>query len=102
MGGKTIDDALLLQKIQSLPQDSKVEEQGYCAKSGAVSLTKTHWSLLRKLLGMKDSMRFYSGYMFLFEKCLLICMKMKSRKEKFQMEALIHVADLDYFLKVDD
>ena len=107
---KTIDDALLLQKISGLPQDFKIEEQGCCVKSGAVSLIKTHMSLLRKLLGMKASIKFNSGYMFLFEQCLLICVKIKiegnrtkkSKKEKFQLEALIHISDLVDFLKDDD
>ena len=111
--GKTIDDALLLQKIGGLPKDFKIEEQGCCVKSGAVSLIKTHMSLLRKLLGMKASIKFNSGYMFLFEQCLIICVKIKiegnrskrkknSRKEKFQLEALIDVSDLVDFLKDDN
>ena len=109
--GKTVDDALLLEKIGNLPNDFQIEEQGCCVKSGAVDLIKTHRSLLRKLLGMKASCKFNSGHMFLFEKCLLICIKIESKKrkgkkyyrkkEKFRLEALIQISDLADFLDDD-
>ena len=120
--GKTIDDALLLQNIEDLPDDFKIEEQGCCVKSGAVDLIKTHKSVTvdmikthkgfcRKLLGMKASSKHSSGYLFLFEKCLIICKKNDSQgcikerfnmSENFQLEALIHISDLIDFSMEDD
>ena len=69
----------------------------------------THRNLLRRLLGMKAIIKFTSGYLFLFQKCLMICQKIETRKaidsrnrgEKFQLEALIYVQDLLEFLDHD-
>ena len=109
--GKTIDDALLLQNIEDLPDDFQIEEQGCCVKSGAVDLIKIHKGFFRKLLGMKASNKNKSGYLFLFEKCLIICMKIDSKggkikrfnmRENFQLEAFIHISDLIEFSEEDN
>ena len=106
---KCIDDAMLLNKIRGLPDDLIIEKQGCCVRSGKVALLTTHRSLLRRLLGMKAVVKFTSGYLFLFQKCLLICRKIETRKtsdnknraEKYQLEALIYVQDLLEFLDHD-
>ena len=109
--GKTIDDALLLQNIEDLPDDFQIDEQGCCVKSGAVDLIKIHKGFFRKLLGMKASNKNKSGYLFLFEKCLIICMKIDSKggkikrfnmRENFQLEAFIHISDLIEFSEEDN
>ena len=109
--GKTIDDALLLQNIEDLPDSFQIDEQGCCVKSGAVDLIKIHKGFFRKLLGMKASNKNKSGYLFLFEKCLIICMKIDSKggkikrfnmRENFQLEAFIHISDLIEFSEEDN
>ena len=109
--GKTIDDALLLQNIEDLPDSFQIDEQGCCVKSGAVDLIKIHKGFFRKLLGMKASNKNKSGYLFLFEKCLIICMKIDSNgskikrfnmRENFRLEAFIHISDLIEFSEEDN
>ena len=109
--GKTIDDALLLQNIEDLPDSFQIDEQGCCVKSGAVDLIKIHKGFFRKLLGMKASNKNKSGYLFLFEKCLIICMKIDSKggkikrfnmRENFRLEAFIHISDLIEFSEEDN
>lgn len=108
--GKTIDDALLLQQISGLPRDFKIEAQGCCVKSGAITYQTYEKGFLRKLMGLKARISFNPGYMFLFEECLIICTKIQARKrrkkhadtkEKYKKEALIAVSDLLDFLDHD-
>ena len=105
--GKTIDDALLLQQISGLPRDFKIEAQGCCVKSGAITYQTYERGFMRKLMGMKKRISFIPGYMFLFEECLLICTKIQARrrkkkhadtKEKYKKVALIAVSDLPDFM----
>ena len=39
-------------------EDFKIEEQGCCVKSGSISLVTTHRGFLRKMLGMKATIKF--------------------------------------------